>query len=64
VKNDNLIDIIKLIQSVRDFAYLVRIAHEANNYQTNHDENEKDEKNNSLNHAIKMIENLLQEARQ
>jgi hypothetical protein len=39
----------------------VRTTHEATfNHQTNQD----DERNNSLNHAIKIIENLLQEARQ
>jgi hypothetical protein len=62
--NDDSINIIKLIQSVRNFAQLVKIAHEVDNHQTNHDENERDKENNSLNHAIEMIENLLQEARQ
>jgi hypothetical protein len=46
---------------VRDFVQSVRATHEAAfNHQTNQDNEEDD----SLNHAIEMIENLLQETRQ
>jgi hypothetical protein len=64
VMNDDSINIIKLIQSVRNFAHSVKVAHEVNIDQTNHDENERDKEDDSLDHAIEMIENLLQETRQ
>jgi hypothetical protein len=61
MRDDDSIDIIKLIQSVKDFVQSVRATHEAT---SNHQTNQDDEKDDSLNHAIEMIENLLQEARQ
>jgi hypothetical protein len=61
VRDDDSIDIIKLIQLVKNFVQLVRATHEAT---SNHQTNQDDEKNDSLNHAIEMIKNLLQEARQ
>jgi hypothetical protein len=43
----------------------VRVAYKVNNHQTNqnHDEKKRDKEDDSLNHAIQIIEKLLQEAR-
>jgi hypothetical protein len=61
VGEDDSIDIIKLIQSVRNFVQSVRATHKAT---SNHQTKQENERDDSLNHAIEMIENLLQEARQ